>query len=175
LQRRIAEIQRLVAFFAHRHDRTGDQERDRFGNVENYILLGDFNVVSPEHQTMQALESERFVVPEAIHGDKVRQEGDHFYDQIAVRVKDPRFRVVAGGLVDIYRDLFRDTPGDRAADATLLPATDPEQHEAFRAKTPRELYLKWRTWQLSDHKPLWVQVVTDFADHYLAQLLAPAD
>ena len=49
----------------------------------------------------------------------------------------------------------------------------PETDEAFRAATPEALYKKWRTWQMSDHKPLWVEIETDFADHYLQEFAAP--
>jgi hypothetical protein len=167
LKRRIAEIERLVKFFADRQDKASRQEKDRFGNVENYIILGDFNVISPDHQTMEALKSEGFAVPEAIDGENVRKEGDHFYDQIAVRVKDKRFRVVGGGLVDIYADVFRDE--DREIYKALLPKSDPEKDEKFKAKTPEALYRKWRTWQMSDHSPLWIEIATDFADHYLQE------
>jgi endonuclease/exonuclease/phosphatase family metal-dependent hydrolase len=37
------------------------------------------------------------------------------------------------------------------------------------AKTPEALYRKWRTWQMSDHAPLWVEVETDFSADYLKQ------
>jgi endonuclease/exonuclease/phosphatase family metal-dependent hydrolase len=170
LERRIAEIQRLVKFFAARQDVVSQQERDRFGNVENYILLGDFNVVSPEHKTMEALKGEGFTVPAAIDGKKVRKEGDHFYDQIAVRVKDKRFKVTGGGMVDMYEDVFRSTPEDLATYAPSMPKTDPEKDKKFRAKTPEALYEKWRTWQMSDHSPLWIEVATDFADDYLEKI-----
>ena len=73
LQRRIAEIQKLVQFFADRQDNASNQEKDSRGEVENYILLGDFNVVSPEHKTMAALKSEGFTVPAAIDGRSVRR------------------------------------------------------------------------------------------------------
>lgn len=172
LKRRIAEIERLVEFFADRQDKASKQEKDRFGNVENYILLGDFNVVSPEHKTMAALKSNGFVVPAAIDGNKVRGPDEHFYDQIAVRVKDPRFRVVNGGMVNMYQDVFRDQ--DRALYESVIPKSDPEKNKKFKAKTPEALYRKWRTWQMSDHGPLWIEIETDFADHYLAELVAKA-
>jgi endonuclease/exonuclease/phosphatase family metal-dependent hydrolase len=168
LERRIDEINLLVKFFADRQDEASKQEKDRLGNVENYILLGDFNVISPKHKTMQALESKGFDVPDAIDGDKVRKEGDHFYDQIAVRVKDKRFKVSGGGLVDIYADVFRDE--DAALYKPFVPAKDPEKDEKFKAKTPQALYEKWRTWQMSDHSPLWIEIETDFADHYLKEI-----
>ena len=120
----------------------------------DYILLGDFNVVSPDHETMQALKSEGFTVPDAIDGRNVRDEDDHFYDQIAVRVKDPRFRVVTGGIVDMFAAVFRDGPEDMAIYRGLMPAADPEEGE------PEALYRKWRTWQMSDHAPLWIEIET---------------
>lgn len=168
LKRRIAEIKQLVKFFADRQDTVSKQEKDRLGDVENYILLGDFNVVSPEHETMKALKSEGFTVPAAIDGATVRKEGNHFYDQIAVRTKDKRFKVTAGGMVDMYQDVFRDE--DMGLYAASLPKTDPEKKKAFRAKTPEALYQKWRTWQMSDHSPLWIEIATDFADDYLERI-----
>jgi hypothetical protein len=114
---------------------------------------------------MQALKGEGFVVPPAIDGKNVRTDEDHFYDQIAVRVKDPRFRVSAGGMVDMFADVFR--TADREVYQAHMPAADPETNEAFKAKTPAALYRKWRTWQMSDHKPLWIEIETDFADDYL--------
>lgn len=172
LQRRIAEIERLVQFFADRQDKDSKQEKDRHGAVENYILLGDFNVVSPEHQTMQALKSHGFAVPAEIDGKKVRKDGDHFYDQIAVRVKDSRFKVTAGGMVNMYEDVFRDDPEDLALYLPHMPASDPEANESFKAKTPQALYKKWRTWQMSDHSPLWIRIDTDFSDQYLGEIAA---
>lgn len=170
LKRRIGEIERLVEFFAKRQDTENKQEVDRFGAVENYILLGDFNVVSPEHKTMKALESNGFTVPDPIQGEKVREKGQHFYDQIAVRVKDERFNVVSGGMVDMYKDVFRSNAEDMAIYADKLPEKDTEENEEYRAKTPEKLYEKWRTWQMSDHYPLWIEIDTDFSNHYLKKI-----
>ncbi|MBB4573708.1 endonuclease/exonuclease/phosphatase family protein [Rhizobium lentis] len=172
LKRRIGEIQHLVEFFAARQDEASSQELDFSGAVENYILLGDFNVVSPEHETMKALKSHGFVVPAEIDGKKVRKLGDHFYDQIAVRVKDKRFKVMTGGLIDLYTDVFRSTDEDRALYAGFLPKSDPEGDPKFKAKTPEALYEKWRTWQMSDHAPLWLEIDTDFTESYLQTIAA---
>jgi hypothetical protein len=170
LQRRIAEIKALVKFFANRQDRESKEEEASHRLPENYILLGDFNVISPKHETMAALVSQGFKVPEEIDGTKVRTEGDHFYDQIALRVRDQRFRVKGGGLLHIYQDVFRDDPADQAIYKPVMPDKDPEAHG--RATSPEALYRKWRTWQMSDHAPLWVEIDTDFSDDYLRQLEA---
>lgn len=167
LKRRIAEIRGLVQFFADRQDREVKEGKKTGRAPENYILLGDFNVISPEHETMQALTEMGFVVPDEIAGDKVRKKGAHFYDQIATRVVDKRFKVTGGGMVDLFETVFRDE--DQPLYAAHVPAKDPEEG-AGAAKTPEALYRKWRTWQMSDHPPLWVEIATDFSDDYLADL-----
>lgn len=172
LERRIAEIDRLVEFFAKRQDKASKTEQARTSEAENYILLGDFNVVSPEHKTMAALKNHGFTVPAAIDGAKVRKDGEHFYDQIAVRVKDPRFRVMGGGMLDMYADVFRDNAEDRTTYASFVPKKDPEK-KSGKAPDPKALYRKWRTWQMSDHSPLWIEIETDFADDYLSKLGQP--
>ncbi|WP_018896460.1 endonuclease/exonuclease/phosphatase family protein [Rhizobium sp. 2MFCol3.1] len=169
LQRRIEEIKRLVAFFAKRQD-NATPDVDHLGSPENFILLGDFNVVSPEHETMKALKSKGFKVPDAIDGDKVRAKGQHFYDQIAVRVKDSRFKVVGGGMVSVFDHVFRDSDIDIYKGS--IPAEDPETDKKFKATTLEARYKKWRTWQMSDHVPLWIQIETDFSDDYLREVVS---
>lgn len=161
LQRRIAEIRALVDFFARRQD-AESRLAGSLQEAENYILLGDFNVVSPEHDTMAALKREGFVVPDQIDARNVAAR-DHFYDQIAVRSMDPRFRVLDGGVVDLFTDVFTD------ADLPLYEALVPTKP---KNRTLLRRYQAWRTWQLSDHEPLWVQVQTDFSDTFLKEVLA---
>ncbi|MGR2752274.1 endonuclease/exonuclease/phosphatase family protein [Agromyces arachidis] len=160
LRRRIAEIRALVSFFAKRQDRESRGKTPQL--AENYILLGDFNVVSPEHETMAALTAKKFRVPEPIDGTNFPNR-NHFYDQIAVRVKDPRFRVADGGMLDLYQDVFTDD--DLPLYAHLVPPKPVRKSELERYRT-------WRTWQMSDHSPLWVEIATDFSDDYLRELAA---
>jgi endonuclease/exonuclease/phosphatase family metal-dependent hydrolase len=173
LKRRIAEIQQLVAFFAKRQDKENTGGRNDPARMENYILLGDFNVVSPEHETMKALKAKGFTVPAGIDGDEVRGPEDHFYDQIAVRVKDPRFKVAGGGMVDMFARVFRDTDDDFEIYQDRLPERPRAEDDDPAPDSPRDLYRKWRTWQMSDHRPLWIEVETDYTEHYLDQFATP--
>ena len=173
LQRRINEIRQLVSFFAARQDKENRGLSADPNRKENYILLGDFNVVSPEHETMAALTSNGFTVPAGIDGDNVRGPDDHYYDQIAVRVMDPRFKVVGSGLVDMYASVFRDTPADLAAYRKYLPANPRSDNDEPAPDDDRALYRRWRTWQMSDHRPLWIEIETDYTDHYLNQFATP--
>jgi endonuclease/exonuclease/phosphatase family metal-dependent hydrolase len=157
LQRRIAEIGELAKFFSKRQDR----------EVEDYILLGDFNIVSPEHQTMQALEDEGFVIPANLKRERTNLRGDKHYDQIALKVEEKRLEVGASGVLAFAETVFRDDDEDVAAYLDHLPASKRALAEAER----RAYYAaQWRTWQMSDHLPMWVQLKVDFTEDYLLSL-----
>ncbi len=156
LQRRVDEIRELAHFFSARQDR----------ELEDYILLGDFNIVSPEHQTMQALEGEGFVTPENLKEARSNLGGDKHYDQIALKVKEKRLEIGASGVFAYARSVFRDED-DFLAYRDLLPPDKRGPDEAGQ----RAYYAdKWRTWQMSDHLPMWVQLKVDFTEDYLESL-----
>ncbi|GAA6181413.1 hypothetical protein NBRC116594_28510 [Shimia sp. NS0008-38b] len=167
LQRRIDEIARLMKFFRRRQDKENRYVRHRPEKAENYILLGDFNVVSPEHETMEALESNGFHVPDEIGGNVVRLDHGKYYDQIALRVEDERFKVLGGGVVNMFEDVFRDTEEDRSLWEPLIPE-DMEPDEPLKKR-----YDKWRTFQMSDHSPLWIEIDTEYTRHYLDKFASP--
>jgi endonuclease/exonuclease/phosphatase family metal-dependent hydrolase len=163
LERRVEEIRRVAAFFADR------QEKE----TEDYILLGDFNIVSPQHRTMQALEGEGFVVPEALKQARSNLGGDKHYDQIALRVREKRLEIGASGVFPYATSVFRDSDDDFSAYFEHMPP-DKRDFDGDEPRSPAEqraYYLEdWRSWQMSDHLPMWVQLKVDFTDAYLKSL-----
>jgi endonuclease/exonuclease/phosphatase family metal-dependent hydrolase len=157
LQRRIDEIRELALFFSKRQDK----------ELEDYILLGDFNIVSPEHRTMEALEAEGFVVPENLKRERTNLRGDKHYDQIALKVQEKRLEIGASGVFAFAASVFRDDDEDFVAYLDHMPADQRGVEEAAQ----RAYYAdKWRTWQMSDHLPMWVQLKVDFTEDYLESL-----
>jgi endonuclease/exonuclease/phosphatase family metal-dependent hydrolase len=157
LQRRIDEIRELATFFSKRQDR----------ELEDYILLGDFNIVSPEHRTMEALEGEGFVIPENLKREHTNLRGDKHYDQIALKVQEKRLEIGASGVLGFAASVFRDDDEDFAAYLDHMPAHQRALEEAGQ----RAYYADdWRTWQMSDHLPMWVQLKVDFTEAYLESL-----
>jgi hypothetical protein len=67
-------------------------------------------------------------------------------------------------------------------DGEFLRAIDNALENAHHQRKPGSLgdgknlkldmggYRNWRTWQMSDHLPLWVEIKMDFTDHYLESL-----
>ena len=104
-----------------------------------------------------------FVVPDPIQGKELHLEEGKYYDQIATRVGDPQFEVTDGGVINMFEDVFKDTATDRKLYEPMIP----EDMEPDLPLTKR--YRKWRSWQMSDHSPLWIEIKTDYSEDYLEQ------
>ena len=195
LQRRIKEIDKIAGFLA------GRAEKDE----ENYILLGDMNIVSPTDDTMKALKKHKFVLP----GDLAKEEipkaflvkddesetsgttpeaevkaaakageplggsnmsRNKYYDQIAFYSKKNELELGKSknnaGVLNFYDSVFRETDWQSYYDSsTIKPkwGADTAKRKTYFAK-------QWRTWQMSDHLPLWTELNIDFTEKYLKRI-----
>ena len=131
-----------------------DLERDPMASTLTAVL-GDFNIISAEHDTMKALERAGFVVPEKIKvipGSNV--EKDKTYDQIAFWEPERdrgyiKVEITNAGVFDYYQHVYR---LDQAAEYDHGSTT----------------FKDWRTYKMSDHLPMWIELRSDFSDEYLA-------
>ena len=129
----------------------------------------DFNIVSPDHDTMKALTDNGFQVPEKLQKTNVRQT--KFYDQIAFRLKEQELMPGAANVFRFKRAVFRDRDFAVYKDEvknTSAPA------KGIRGLAELEKYYKdtWRTFQMSDHDLLWVELKIDFSTEYLKDRMA---
>ncbi len=166
LQRRIAEIDAIAAFLSKRAD----------DEAANYILLGDFNIISPKHQTMEALQKHGFIIPEGLSPSNMLL--DKYYDQIAFKARDGQVKFGGhAGVFNLYKTLF--TEGECTEFYPLMKNRSQLEcaPDGSALDTPKnkEYYLKvWRTFQMSDHLPMWVELKIDFADDYLRKIVTPS-
>lgn len=162
-KRRVAELNAIAKFIQERAEKDG----------ENYILLGDMNVVNPTDLTMQALTKHNFILPKDLLTSNIDIDftsnvgRDKHYDQIAFLPR--KNEVILGtsknnaGVLNYYQAVYRDDEAleyySIATNRTKWPSNDVDQ----------ELYFKkeWRTWQMSDHLPLFVELKIDFTEQYL--------
>lgn len=165
VEQRKEEIRRLTELLAERAMSDSDSDAEAY-----FIALGDFNIVDREHETMQALQTNNFVTPEplqTIPGSNVKQ--DKFYDQIALwtgqsKQRKPYTRITPyrAGVFDYYDVVYRSDEEDI-------------YHPFMRKADSNEFYASyatWRTYQMSDHLPMWVELKIDFAQEYLDDVAA---
>ncbi|MFZ5748791.1 MAG: endonuclease/exonuclease/phosphatase family protein [Pseudomonadota bacterium] len=180
IQRR-EEIQRIAQFLADRQEDERDamiaraKERgwtrpEDAGRDSNYILLGDFNIISPEHGTMQALEQAGFAVPTALHTTNLGNT--HHYDQIAVKAAHPGFQVLRSGVFDMLAHVYRDEDAPFYVDTVKPPIMAKDSRNKPRDRDKQLAYFKqyYRRQQMSDHKLLWCELRVDYSESYLDEI-----
>lgn len=173
LKRRIAEIGKISDYLAKRAN----------ADESNLILLGDFNIMSPEHETMKALLASGFHVPAELR-QKTNMMGTKFYDQIAFMLKKNELQMAthpnhaSAGVFNYYKSVFRPADAEAYYDAVKDdPKRDGNKWKkaeggAALDEAGRKRYYTndWRTWQMSDHLPLWTALKVNFSDQYLKGL-----
>ncbi|MGD8717333.1 MAG: endonuclease/exonuclease/phosphatase family protein [Candidatus Zixiibacteriota bacterium] len=154
LEHRRQEIEKLATFLSERAD---DEIKKGIDEGYHYILLGDFNIHGLTHATMDALTSNGFEVPNGLlDSDKLKR--DHFYDQIAFKPRKRKLELgdshPNAGVFDFFDWVYRD-----------------DEEDVYRPLMGKyKLYKRWRTYQMSDHPPLWVELKIDFSEEYLKRL-----
>jgi endonuclease/exonuclease/phosphatase family metal-dependent hydrolase len=164
-RRRVSEIATLAQLLAARNAR---RARSPDGEPDNVILLGDFNIFNKSgDKTSKALADAGFIVPTPIRklpsGSNLTTA--KYYDQIAYL--DPRQRLrdtSRAGIFDFQRAVYGSD--EEKTYASEMADTDPIKYK--RAVKKSNYYKQWRTFQLSDHLPLWIELQIDFSGGYIA-------
>jgi len=157
--RRVREIDAVARLLAQRNTK---RQTDADGEPSNVVLLGDFNVFHAQgDKTTEALESHAFIIPRQIRSI----QRNKYYDQIAFHDPRKQLRPTArAGVFDFSKSVFRDA--DEQFYFKQIKKTIPKLFSKSTNKS--RLYRNWRTFQLSDHSPLWIELTIDFTEGFLA-------
>jgi endonuclease/exonuclease/phosphatase family metal-dependent hydrolase len=142
---RLAEAKMIVELLKKRM-----KSKDSWAN--NAILLGDFNIFSTKDQTLQALEKGMFSIPANLKGTYTNAAGDKPFDQIAFLAKDveTQLGLARAGAFPFFNHVYRDS-----------------DWKTYQPNATENQYKQWRTFKMSDHLPLWVELYVDFGNAYL--------
>jgi exonuclease III len=159
---RVEEIKALSGFLAERAE-------EEHAWAKNMILLGDFNVFDTTDATMRAITDADFVVPERLQ--ELPSNAPKHYDQSAFVAPqlENHLELSEAGVFDLYAHVYRDADESPYAaemgEAYLKTKEGEERDERGRAG----YYRTWRTYQMSDHLPMWIELKTDFGEEFLRQ------
>jgi hypothetical protein len=143
---------------------------DSHNNIERgYTMF--YHIYEPGDKTMSQILNAGFTVPEEIQelphtntGKKKRH-----YDQIAFRPRTDSLQSTGkAGVFDyfniVYRQEDEETYASDMGDAYFKTSKGKD-----RSKAQKSQYYKtyWRTHQMSDHLPMWIQLRTNFGREYL--------
>ncbi len=152
--RRVQEIAQLSKHLAR-------VVKDPMAWAKNMILLGDFNIFGTEDKSFKALEAGGFQIHPNLLGIGSNVDQSKHFDQIAFIAPDLKDKLqdCNAGVFNYYKYVYCD--GDEGLYAPDIPKT--------KGGKPGR-YKDWRTYQMSDHLPMWVELRVDFSREYLEQL-----
>ena len=186
--RRVKEIDAVAAYLA----------KEAKANPANHILVGDFNIKKAGSAGYNALEKNGFTCVNNRLGSN--RDQTKFYDQISFISKYNELQLMEEERDDrvfqffdsVYRDKdFKShkaymTKRIKEKIANASEKLDGETRKTYKKKLESEIkklngylaseealekyYEEWRTFQMSDHLPLWVELKIDFTDGYLEYL-----
>ena len=151
------EIHQLARWLRKRVDDAAAARRKGLpgGEWENLVLLGDFNIFDDTTGSYEELtRTGGFEIPPELQGlPHTNLTGGRHYDQIAVRSRGDRFSLTgrAGG-IDWSTLVYRK-----------------EDEPQYAQERGSKSYGSWRSYQVSDHLILWVELAADHAATYLKQ------
>jgi hypothetical protein len=123
-------------------------------------MLGDFNIFNWGDVTLAAIEEAGLRIPDALQslpGSNVKS--DKYDDQIAYFKELTRIRPTGrAGVFDYYQHVYR--------------LEDGASYAEVRAAKPGNSFQDWRTYRMSDHLPMWIEMGIDDSDACLDSLLA---
>ena len=155
--RRLQEIRSLLTFMNKR-------TRDKTLWSNNIILLGDFNIFNKTDQAYHILLENNFSIPSIMNDLPATNIGQtpKYFDQIAFSLEQKwPLENIEAGVINFYESVFKQTEQTKYVK---------ELGEQYKSR-----YLDWRTYQMSDHLPLWVQMKIDFGERYLLSVAHPQE
>jgi endonuclease/exonuclease/phosphatase family metal-dependent hydrolase len=170
--KRVEEIRQVAQFLRKRSE-------DEHEQIRNIVVLGDFNIFKQDDATARALTDAGFVIPVGANDlAGTNASKDRKYDQIAYLTRRDRFQPTGrAGTFDYYEYVFRNDEGlvyRPYIDEYLAAHPHDEEVEVDASDEPVDVYREWRTYQMSDHLPLWAEFEVDFSDAYLEEIAATA-
>lgn len=186
-RRRVQEIDRVANYLA----------KEAKASSSNQILVGDFNIIEHGSDGFNALEKNGFTVIKNRVGSN--RDLTKFYDQISFLSRYNELNLVSEeshGVFQFFDSVYREEDFKKykatmekglatkleKARADLAAATSKRAKKSAEGqiksltaagKTEASLehyYGEWRTFQMSDHLPLWVELEIDFSGAYLDYL-----
>ncbi len=165
-KRRVDEIEALATILSER-------VRSESAWAPTTVLLGDFNIFELRDETAERLRDAGFYLPPqvaSLEAGETRKK----YDQIALL--SPRYdkqtkklaRKARGGVIHFFEKLFVD--GDEYSEWKHYRQYFPNQRATQTESAARKYFRAWRTYQLSDHRPRWIELKADFGIERLAAM-----
>ncbi len=168
---RVKEAEMLSDFLADKCD-----HKTAWSNT--MVLLGDFNIFKPNNATFNKI-VKNFYIPESLQSLPSNVSQNKHYDQIAFRSPYLKSFLERGekanaGVFNFFDYVYtlddEETFIDNMGRSYYHDSDDDLRTDRGKARYYRQY---WRTHQMSDHLPMWIQLPIDRSKDYLSKLAIP--
>lgn len=137
---------------------------------EVHVFLGDMNIERRDDAGMVALNENGFEAPDF---GPTSLTGTKHYDQIAFAGPDTEAHRLGGGVINWQEAVFTDT---EAADYEMIARDIREGRDKGKPYSNwSSSYRSWRTHEMSDHLPVWIELKVDYSNDYLRSISQSSD
>lgn len=136
---------------------------EKTGEVQ--IFLGDMNIENRDDAGMVALTDNKFLVPDL---GPTSLTGTKHYDQIAFSGQGKATRMLNQGVINWQDAVFTDAEAADYEQVAMNIRTAPNTGQPY-ANWASE-YRSWRTHEMSDHLPIWIELEVDYSNTYLRDI-----
>ena len=127
---------------------------------EVHIFLGDFNTDKRDAGAIPHLQAEGFIVPDF---GPTNMTGTKHYDHITFTGPQDESDLLNHGVVRFAEVVFTDD--ERDAYESVAAEMRGEPYSNWERS-----YKDWRTHEMSDHLPVWIEIRTDWSNRYLRSI-----
>lgn len=143
---------------------------------ENLILTGDFNLYREvDQQSLALLAAAGFVEVDSLAGVNTNASGSEAYDRFFIK-KNPFFRLAmrpdgreSGGVFNPFRFVFRVEDAVRYRPEMVAVYTGDRPIATDDLELKRYFDQHWQQNQISDHLPIWFELVIDSSAPFLVE------
>ncbi len=171
---RVKEIEILSKFLASRVKKPTTWSK-------NLVLMGDFNIFSPEDATFKAITKAGFFIPEQLQKLPSNAIQNKHYDQMAFisseyekKTMQARLRNSRAGVINFFDAVYRENEEKEYAKTIGAAYLKNSSGKVRTAAQKTRHYKQWRTFQMSDHLPMWLELAIDFGEAYLTDVAGVA-
>ena len=132
---------------------------------EVHILLGDMNIDDRADDGFHALTQNGFTVPDI---GATSLSGRKYYDQIAFAGPQDVTHMLGHGVVRWQDYVFRESEAAAYEAIGMAIRSAPNTGKPY-SNWARE-YSSWRTHEMSDHLPIWIELEVDYSNDYLQSI-----
>lgn len=146
---------------------------------DNLIILGDMNLYTSDTEAFDILNAHHFVEITDLEGkDTTTAASDNIFDHIffyEASAYPALEKTNKGGVFNMFETVFTDQQFNEPAYLNFINELEEKRIEDGDGPyADKESYYKihWRTRQISDHYPIWVEMQIDSSDDFLKKKLA---